>query len=83
MLPKLYQELASWWPLPSTPSDYEEEAAFYLRALLEASDRAPRTLLELGSGGGNDASHLKEHFPFEHSELEPGGYELFVARRPA
>jgi SAM-dependent methyltransferase len=62
MLPKLYQELAPWWPLMSAPSDYEEEAGFYLATLLDACARPPRTLLELGSGGGNNASHMKERF---------------------
>jgi SAM-dependent methyltransferase len=45
----------------SSPDDYAEEAAFYLKALSEASEEAPRTWLELGSGGGNNASHLKAH----------------------
>ena len=60
--PKLYAELASWWPLLSAPEDYEEEAATYVGALLEASSDIPRTLLELGSGGGNNASHMKRRF---------------------
>lgn len=60
--PKLYAELASWWPLLSAPADYAEEAAFYGRTLIDACARAPRTLLELGSGGGNNASHMKSHF---------------------
>jgi SAM-dependent methyltransferase len=60
--PKLYRELASWWPLLSSPSDYAREADFYRQVLRKACDRAPRTLLELGSGGGNNASHLKRRF---------------------
>jgi trans-aconitate methyltransferase len=60
--PKLYSELTEWWPLLSAPADYEEEAAFYRHALVGACLRAPETLLELGSGGGNNASHLKAHF---------------------
>lgn len=59
---KLYSELAEWWPLLSAPEDYEEEAAFYTEALKRACAREPRTLLELGSGGGNNASHMKAHF---------------------
>lgn len=59
--PKLYTELASWWPLLSAPAEYAEEAEFYWRTLAEACDRPPRTLLELGSGGGNNASFLKHH----------------------
>lgn len=59
---KLYGELASWWPLLSAPGDYAEEAAFYRKTLFDACKRPPRSLLELGSGGGNNASHLKAHF---------------------
>jgi SAM-dependent methyltransferase len=57
--PRLYRELAAWWPLLSPPGEYLETATFY-RALLEAACASPpRTLLELGSGGGNHALHLK------------------------
>jgi SAM-dependent methyltransferase len=60
--PKLYDELSSWWPLLSAPADYVEEAAFYWRMLSAACRHHPiQTLLELGSGGGNNASHLKSH----------------------
>jgi SAM-dependent methyltransferase len=59
---KLYQELASWWPLMSAPADYLEEAAFYGNTRTAACAVPPRTLLELGSGGGNNASHLKARF---------------------
>jgi trans-aconitate methyltransferase len=56
---KLYSELAEWWPLMSAPEDYAEEAEFYFRALQGAASRPIDTMLELGSGGGNNASHLK------------------------
>ena len=56
----LYQELAEWWPLLSAPDEYAEEAAFYASTLTEACD--PKTVLELGSGGGNNASHMKALF---------------------
>jgi SAM-dependent methyltransferase len=59
---KLYAELASWWPLLSSPADYAEEAAFYRETLVAACRRPPRSVLELGSGGGNNASHMKSHF---------------------
>ena len=57
----MYTELASWWPLLSAPEDYLEEATFYSKTLLAAVERPTRTLLELGSGGGDDASHLQKH----------------------
>ena len=58
---KMYAELAAWWPLLSAPADYAEEAAFYLETLSAAGHRPLRTILELGSGGGNNASHMKAH----------------------
>lgn len=60
-VPKLYANLASWWPLLSAPEDYAEEAEFFWRTLLADGREPPRTILELGSGGGNTASHLKAH----------------------
>ena len=59
---KMYDDLAAWWPLLSAPADYAEEAAFYRNAIHAAGIAANSTLLELGSGGGNNASHLKQHF---------------------
>ena len=59
---KLYDELAEWWPLFSAPGDYAEEAAYFARVLTEACKPAPRTVLELGSGGGNNALYLKSKF---------------------
>jgi SAM-dependent methyltransferase len=77
--PKLYHELADWWPLMSSPADYAEEAEAY-RRLMIASGAAPlRTVLELGSGGGNNASHLKAHFDLTLVEISPGMLE--VSRR--
>jgi len=60
--PKLYTELAPWWYLLSDPADYADEAKFIRRVLRESCVNPPRTVLELGSGGGNNASHLKRFF---------------------
>jgi hypothetical protein len=35
--PRLYRELAEWWPLLSAPEDYAEEAEEYRRLIDEAS----------------------------------------------
>ncbi len=51
---KLYQEYAEWWPLLSAPAEYAEEAATYSDVLRSACITPPTTLLELGSGGGNN-----------------------------
>src|SRR5919199_5891659 len=58
---KLYTELASWWPLFSSPEDYIDEANFFYQVLVAAGVPPAPTLLELGCGGGNNAVHLKEH----------------------
>jgi len=59
---KLYDELAGWWPLVSDPAEYAEEVEFFLPLLAEVTAHPPVTLLELGSGGGNNALHLKTAF---------------------
>jgi SAM-dependent methyltransferase len=59
---KLYNELARWWHLLSPPDEYREEAAFFIPLLAEVTARPPVTLLELGSGGGNNALHMKSAF---------------------
>jgi len=76
---KLYHELAAWWPLMSAPADYQEEAAFYQRAMIDSSRGDFITLLELGSGGGNNASHLKARFKI--TLVEPSAGMLEVSRR--
>src|SRR6185436_20585470 len=80
--PKLYNELAEWWPLMSAPADYAEEAALYQRALLEACERPAQTLLELGSGGGNNASHLKARFSMVLVDRSPGMLRVSRALNP-
>ena len=79
---KLYGELASWWPLLSAPSDYAEEAAFYREKLVGAARRPVRTVLELGSGGGNNASHLKSHFEMVLVDRSPGMLAVSRALNP-
>lgn len=80
--PKLYGELASWFHLLSSPPDYAEEAEFARRLLTECGAMPPRTVLELGSGGGNNASHLKAHFQMTLVDLSPGMLDLSRALNP-
>jgi SAM-dependent methyltransferase len=74
--PRLYSEFTSWWPILSAPEDYAEEADFYYKVLLKASPNMPETMLELGSGGGNNASHLKNHFKMTMVDLSSGMLEV-------
>jgi len=61
-LPRMYTDFASWFHLLTAPADYAEEAEYYSDAFAKAADAPLHTLLELGSGGGNMASHYKTHF---------------------
>jgi len=80
--PRLYADLAAWWPLLSPPEDYAEEAAFFGRLLGGATARAPRTMLELGSGGGNNASFLKRSHEMTLVDLSPGMLAVSRALNP-
>jgi SAM-dependent methyltransferase len=78
----MYRDLAPWWPLLSAASEYAEEAEIYRRLLVEAADRPPVTVLELGSGGGNNASHLKAHFELTLVDLSAGMLEVSREANP-
>lgn len=80
--PRLYRDLAEWWPVLSAPEDYEEEAAFYLR-VMRGHARVPlREILELGCGGGSNASHLKRHARMTLVDLSPGMLAVSRALNP-
>jgi SAM-dependent methyltransferase len=70
-LPRLYRDLAAWFPLLTPPGDYAEEAAFYHQLLRDVCAREPRSLLDLGSGGGHNASHLKARLEVTLVDLSP------------
>ena len=65
---RIYSDLADWWPMISPVRDYKQEAA-YLGALISHCTAATAgtpgtraTVLDLGSGGGHVAVHLKDMF---------------------
>ena len=67
----MYDELAGWFHLITPPEDYVEDAALVLELLTEALGEPPATILELGSGGGNNASHLKAHATLTLVDVSP------------
>jgi trans-aconitate methyltransferase len=81
-IPRLYQEFAEWWHVLSPPADYEEEAAFFWEIFAHHSDQAPQTLLELGCGGGNNASFLKAHAQMTLVDLALPMLEMSRALNP-
>jgi SAM-dependent methyltransferase len=74
--PKLYGELSSWFHLLSSPPDYAEEAEFARNLIADPDFPVPVNLLELGSGGGNNASHLKANFRMTLVDLSEGMLDL-------
>ena len=78
---KIYNELADWFHLLTHPSDYAGEAADYVR-LIQGVCPTARTLLELGAGGGNNASHMKRHFACTLTDLSPRMLEVSRSINP-
>ena len=70
-LPRLYSTLADWFHLLTAPEEYAEEANVYSGMLRSLMTSEPRTVLELGSGGGNNASHMKAHFELTLTDISP------------
>ncbi|MBA3849983.1 MAG: class I SAM-dependent methyltransferase [Opitutus sp.] len=68
---KLHTDLAPWWHLLSPPEEYAAAADFYWKVIQSACPTPPRTLLELGSGGGNNASFLKRRCKITLVDLSP------------
>ena len=67
--PRLYNELADWYHLLTAPHEYVEEAAAYRSLIEEVARRPVKTILELGTGGGANASHLKEHYDMTLTDI--------------
>jgi SAM-dependent methyltransferase len=72
----MYRELAPWFHLLTPPHEYAEEAASALALMREHADGPIATLLELGSGGGNMASHLKRDAELTLTGLSPDMLDL-------
>ena len=70
-LPRLYSKYAEWFHLLTGPEEYAEEANVFATMLADLVSPAPRTVLELGSGGGNNASHMKAHFELTLTDISP------------
>jgi SAM-dependent methyltransferase len=80
--PKLYEELASWFHLLTAPAEYADEAALYRDTILAWSTIPVAEVLELGSGGGNNASHMKPHFSLTLVDLSPQMLEVSRGLNP-
>lgn len=65
---RFYTDLARLWPLISPVEDYAEEAQ-QAATWLARANRPVTAVLELGSGGGHNAAHLKRQFQMTLSDL--------------
>ena len=79
---RMYDELADWFHLLTAPEEYADEAAFVLGLLRAHVDGPLETLLELGSGGGNTASHLQEHLRLTLTDIAPAMLDLSRTLNP-
>jgi SAM-dependent methyltransferase len=59
---RLYKDLAWLWPLWEGLEIYKKESNQIARLIRKHSKIKARTLLDVGCGGGKNASHLKKHF---------------------
>jgi SAM-dependent methyltransferase len=75
---RVYGDLAEWWPLISPPEEYVEEGT-RLAALFGSATPAVREVLDLGSGGGHVACHLKQRLALTLVDLSEE--MLSVSRR--
>lgn len=76
---RLYGELAAWWPLISPPGEYTQEATFLAAALSSTAAIPVHDVLDLGSGGGHVAMHLKHRFTLTLADISDEMLE--VSRR--
>ena len=67
---RLYRDLAPWWPLISPPQEYAAEAA-YLAGVFASAAVPVREVLDLGSGGGHVAMHLKDRLALTLVDRSP------------
>src|SRR5690606_9113181 len=79
---RFYDDLAPWWPLISPVSDYAGEAAYFAGLLARSAAIPVREVLELGSGGGHLAHHLKGAFVLTLCDLSPAMVEVSRRQNP-
>lgn len=65
----LYSDLVSWYRLLDPVADHRDEAAAYQAAFERVLPAGAHTLLELGSGAGHNAFHLKRAFECTLSDI--------------
>jgi len=75
-------DLAPWFHLLTPPTEYADEAAFALGLMREHVVGPLETALELGSGGGNMASHLKRSLQLTLTDVSPAMLAISATINP-
>jgi SAM-dependent methyltransferase len=78
---RLYSDLAQWWPLISPPEGYAAEAG-HLAGVFGSAAIGVREVLDLGSGGGGVAVHLKDRFAMTLVDLSEEMLDVSRALNP-
>lgn len=81
MQPLLYDELVPFYYLLDPTADHEPEGEVF-RAGIQRVTPDAKTLLEIGSGGGNNAFHMKRWFESTLSDLSPAMLKRSRALNP-
>lgn len=82
MRPLIYGELVDWYRLLDPPEHHADETGSFREAFERAARPSPETLLELGSGAGHNAVHLKQRFRCTLSDLSPAMLALSQELNP-
>lgn len=80
--PRMYYEFAEWFTSLTAPEEYAEEADLYHRLIQQESKFTVKTMLELGAGAGNNASHLKQHYQMTLTDLSPAMLTVSKKQNP-
>jgi SAM-dependent methyltransferase len=79
---RLYGDLAWTWPIISAPESYVEESEQFCNLIRQHSRIEPKTLLNLGCGGGHNDHTLKNHFRLTGTDLSEDMLALARRRNP-
>jgi trans-aconitate methyltransferase len=79
---RIYSDLTAWYHLIDPRADHLEEAEAYESALRRGVVGRAETLLELGSGAGNNAFYLKRQFRCTLSDVSAAMLDLSRQQNP-
>ena len=65
----IYNQLAEWYPLLTSVDDYLEEANLYYGIFKDHGLADDASVLELGSGAGHNAYHLKKWYKLTLTDI--------------